>query len=94
MLGWSAYTLLQPRVGENASLLGRVNAFGRRPGALSRCRSPRMRCGKRRRRCSACAPPARISLRGVVLGTIAYGGFAYLTGQFGAARASVGVVPC
>jgi drug/metabolite transporter (DMT)-like permease len=88
MLGWSGYTLVQARVGENASLLGRVSAFAA-AGALFTFPFAAHEMWT--------APQAVFTLRaagayllaGLVPGLFAYAGFAYLVGKFGAARASI-----
>jgi drug/metabolite transporter (DMT)-like permease len=88
MLGWSGYTLMQSRVGENASLLGRVSVFAA-AGALLTLPFAAHEMVR--------SPEAVFNLRaagaylvaGLVPGLFAYAGFAYLTGRFGAARASV-----
>jgi drug/metabolite transporter (DMT)-like permease len=88
MLGWSGYTLVQSRVGENANFLGRVSVFAA-AGALFTFPFAAHEMWT--------VPQAVFTLRaagayviaGLVPGLFAYGGFAYLVGKFGAARASV-----
>ncbi len=90
MLGWSAYTLLQPRVGDNASLLGRVSVFAA-AGALLTLPFAAHEMWQTPHAVFTLRAAGAYVVAGLVPGIIAYGGFAYLTGQFGAARASVGV---
>jgi len=88
MLGWSDYTLLQVRVAREASFLARVSVFAA-AGALFSFPFAAAEAWS--------APGAVFTLKaagaylfaGIVPGVIAYAGFAYLTGRFGAVRTSL-----
>jgi drug/metabolite transporter (DMT)-like permease len=88
MLGWSGYTLVQSRVGENASLLGRVSVFAA-AGALFTFPFAAHEMWLTPQAVFTLRAAGAYILAGLVPGLFAYAGFAYLVGKFGAARASI-----
>jgi len=88
MFGWSGYTLVQSRVGDNASLLGRVSVFAA-AGALFTLPFAAHEMWVTPQAVFNLRAAGAYVLAGLVPGLLAYGGFAYLAGRFGSVRASV-----
>jgi len=88
MLGWSGYTLLQVRVAPAASFLSRIAVFAA-AGALTTLPVAAWETWRQPAAVFSAHAFAAYLFAGIVPGLVAYGGFAWLTGRFGAVRSSL-----
>lgn len=88
MLGWTGYTLLQSRVGNSASLLGRVSVFAA-AGALCTLPFAAHEWWSTPQSVFNLRAAGAYVLAGLIPGLFAYAGFSYLAGRFGTTRATI-----
>ena len=88
MLGWSGYTLLQVRVAPAASFFARICVFSA-AGALTTLPVAAWEASRDAAAVFSAHALAAYLFAGIVPGLLAYTGFAWLTGRFGAVRASL-----
>jgi drug/metabolite transporter (DMT)-like permease len=88
MLGWSGYTLLQVRVAPAASFFARIGVFSA-AGALATLPVAAWEALRDPAAVFSAHALAAYLFAGIVPGLLAYTGFAWLTGRFGAVRASL-----
>jgi drug/metabolite transporter (DMT)-like permease len=88
MLGWSGYTLLQVRVAPAASFFARICVFSA-AGALTTLPVAAWETARDAAAVFNAHAFAAYLFAGIVPGLLAYTGFAWLTGRFGAVRASL-----
>ncbi len=88
MLGWSGYTLLQIRVAPAASFFARIGLFSA-AGALATLPVAAWETARAPAAVFNAHAFAAYLFAGIVPGLLAYIGFAWLTGRFGAVRSSL-----
>ena len=88
MLGWSGYTLLQLRVAPGASFFARIGVFSA-AGALATLPVAAWEASRDPGAVFSAHAFAAYLFAGIVPGLLAYTGFAWLTGRFGAVRSSL-----
>jgi drug/metabolite transporter (DMT)-like permease len=88
MLGWSGYTLLQVRVAPAASFFARIGVFSA-AGALATLPVAAWETWREPAAVFSAHAFAAYLFAGIVPGLLAYTGFAWLTGRFGAVRSSL-----
>jgi drug/metabolite transporter (DMT)-like permease len=88
MLGWSSYTLLQVRVAPAASFLSRICVFSA-AGALTTLPVAAWEVWREPAPVFSAHAFAAYLFAGIAPGLVAYAGFAWLTGRFGAVRSSL-----